>query len=392
MKILVITFSADMNPGTFMQALGVRTGLLEMFPGAEVEYLNFPNFKASRWGKLTVGKNDSFLTIVRQKSTAFLRMLKYRRDNAKLFRFTRRISMFDYDPADARELLSHYDLVCVGSDTILEEAVGGTSGQYSLAWCSSTLCNAPHIFFAASASPAHFADDAGITATLKEMVSGFRFIGLRDGLTASLFRDKMGISAERVVKQPDPSYLLDVSQFELKGYYARRIAQLRAKGRRIALCNFSKNFLYRKQIADMLRAEGFGVITTAYSPYADLCLSTVSAREWAGVFRLCDMTVTERFHDSVFALRNGCPVIAVDWEEKRFSESGDSKTYRILEDYGLEQFHFTFRKEEQLKDIISAFPGVMEAYKEKNVAAKAVRYAEQAHAMLHDIKAAVKNS
>lgn len=381
-----------MNPGTFMQALGVRTGLLEMFPGVEVEYLNFPNFKASFLGKFTVGKNDSFLTFIRHKGTAFYRMLKYRRDNAKVFRLTRRISMFDYDPADARELLSHYDLVCVGSDTILEEAVGGNSGQYSLAWCSSTLCDAPHIFFAASASPAHFADDADITANLKKMVSGFHFIGLRDGLTVALFRDKIGISPERIVKQPDPSYLLDVSQFELKGYYARHIARLRAKGRRIALCNFSKNFLYRKEIADMLRAEGFGVITTAYSPYADLCLSTVSAREWAGMFRLCDVAVTERFHDSVFALRNGCPVIAVDWEPKRISETGDSKTFRILEDYGLEQFHFTFRGEEQLKDIVNAIPEAIKAYKQKDVLAKAVRYAEQAHAMLQNIKAAVERN
>ena len=41
MKILVITFSRGLNPGTFMQAYGVRTGLFKIFPDAEINYLSF---------------------------------------------------------------------------------------------------------------------------------------------------------------------------------------------------------------------------------------------------------------------------------------------------------------------------------------------------------------
>ena len=47
MRILIITFTGGVNPGTFMQALGVKTAMTRIFPDAEVDYLNFPDFKCS---------------------------------------------------------------------------------------------------------------------------------------------------------------------------------------------------------------------------------------------------------------------------------------------------------------------------------------------------------
>lgn len=55
------------------------------------------------------------------------------------------------------------------------------------------------------------------------------------------------------------------------------------------------------------------------------------------MFRYIDMAVTERFHDTVFSLRNCKPGIAIDWNEKRFSKDGFSKTQNILAQYGLEK-------------------------------------------------------
>ena len=46
MKILVITFIPWLESGKLLcQAYGVRTGLLKIFPNAEINYLSFPDFK-----------------------------------------------------------------------------------------------------------------------------------------------------------------------------------------------------------------------------------------------------------------------------------------------------------------------------------------------------------
>lgn len=69
-------------------------------------------------------------------------------------------------------------------------------------------------------------------------------------------------------------------------------------------------------------------------------LMTLSPFEWGALFKYVDLTITERFHDSVFTLRYGKTVVAVDWSSNRFSTDGFSKTQNLLEQYGLEENHF----------------------------------------------------
>lgn len=342
MKILVITFSRGLNPGTFMQAYGVRTGLLKIFPEAQISYLSFPDFK---WDKGKRGKKDFIGHVLLQKAFAAYRLLKYKRLENQLFSYTPTTDLFDYDANEAKAILQNYDLVVVGSDTILEK-VTGNSGQLGLNWGSGELCNAPHIFFAASASPANFANDELLLERLKAIAERFIYIGLRDGLSVDLFTNKMKVDVP-VYKQPDPSYYLDINEFRLPEYYVRKL-----KGKKIAFYNFSPNFPYRKELADLIREKGYTVISSVYNPYADIKIDTIGPKEWAGIFRYCDIVITERFHDSLFALRNCKPVIAVDWEKDRFSSTGDSKTLRILKDYGLEKNHVTLANARQLHDIV----------------------------------------
>ena len=254
MKILVITFSRGLNPGTFMQAYGVRTGLFKIFPDAEINYLSFPDFK---WDKGKRGKKDFIGHVLLQKAFAAYRLLKYRKLEKKVFAYTPTIDLFDYDVNEAKAILQNYDLVVVGSDTILEK-VTGNSQQLGLNWGSSELCKAPHLFFAASASPANFSDDKQLLERLKGIAERFIYIGLRDGLTLDLFNNKMKVNVP-VYKQPDPSYYLDINEFQLPEFYVRKL-----KGKKIAFYNFSPNFPYRKELADLIRRKGYTVASSVY--------------------------------------------------------------------------------------------------------------------------------
>lgn len=371
MKILVITFAAGLNPGTFMQSFGVRTGLLKIFPDAEIDYLKFPDFK---WDKSRRDKNGSLWHLFLQKGFALYRLMKYKRLERRYFHFTREIDLFDYDEAEAKDLLSHYDLVVVGSDTILEAAKGGSKDQYGLNWYSSVLCNAPHILFAASASPAHYSSNKEIVDKLKDIAQKFKFIGLRDDLTVNLFKNVLAISEEKIFKQPDPSFLLDVQQFHLSNYYVRKL-----KGRKIAYYNFMSDFPYRKKLADILRQKGYTVVSSVYNPFADICIDTIDAKEWAGIFRHCDLIVTERFHDSVFSLRNCKPVIAVDWEDYRITSDGDSKTLRILKDYEMENYHFVLKEEQDLDRIVGSIDDLLRHFDKSKVAQMNEMYISRAN-------------
>lgn len=345
MKILVITFSKGLNPGTFMQAYGVKTGLLKAFPNADISYLNFPDFKRG-YGRSH--EKRAIISTIKQKALATYRLLKYMKLEKETFNYTKRIDLFNYDKSEARNILSGFDLIAVGSDTILEKAMSDDNKQIGLNWAAPLLCSAKCIFFSASAAPAHFSEDRATTDMLSECVKLFKFIGLRDELTINLFKNKFYVDASSLIKQPDPSFFLDIQQFCLGKFYLKKL-----KGKKVVLCNFNAGFPQRKEMANGLRGLGYFVISTQYNPYADLSIATIDAIQWAGVFKEVRLVVTERFHDTVFGLRNEKPVIAIDWELERFSKDGDSKTLRILEDYGHGHLHFNLCETRNIAPILN---------------------------------------
>lgn len=353
MKILIITFTKGVNPGTFMQALGVQTAMKEIFPNASIDFLKFPDFKRTK-GIGAMGKKDKIWNTILQKGFAAYRLLKYRKLRKEHFSYTSYVDLFNYS-VDDENMIKCYDLVVIGSDTILEKAYSET-GRIGLNWMPLDI---PKIYFAASASPANFEPNQD----LPQVASSAKYIGLRDLLTIDFFKNKLGIDENRIVKQPDPSYFLDINRFRLSNHYSSKLK----KDVKYALYDFNSDFPLRKELADAVRNCGYKVVATAYNPYADICLDTIDACEWAGVFPLIDIVITERFHDSVFGLRNCKPVIAVDWDPNRFSKGGDSKTLRILEDYGMENLHFNLCGKTDLKPIVNAIKNIDNMFDRKTI-------------------------
>lgn len=373
MKILIITFTSGNNPGTFMQGLGVKTAVKKMWPEADVDFLKFPDFKVN------IGVRDKkaklWHTII-QKATSAYRLYKYHKLRNKEMNFTQQIDLFNYSQEDIA-IIKQYDLVVIGSDTILEKAYGD-NGKIGLNWMP---FETKKIFFAASASPANFTPKEDLKKTVKTA----KFIGLRDDLTISFFINQLGIDKQQIVKQPDPSFFLDVKNFKLSAYNINKFN----KNERYVLYNFASNFPLRKTMADELRNIGYKVVTTAYNPYADLCLTTIDAYEWAGVFRHVDLVVTERFHDSVFALRNERPVIAIDWDTNRFTHAGDSKTLCILQDYEHEHLHFNLCNQTDFSSVIKAAKNIDNIFDYKKVHNINYLQENRNNEILHKIKSAI---
>ena len=219
MKILIITFTSGNNPGTFMQGLGVQTAMERLYPTAQIDFLKFPDFKVNLGVR---DKKAKLWQTFRQKAASAYRLIKYNKLRKENMNFTPTIDLFNYTKED-ESFICQYDLVVIGSDTILEEAYG-KDGRIGLNWMP---LDVRKLYFAASASPANFEPEN----ELKQVASKAVFIGLRDNLTIDFFNKKLGIDKERIIKQTDPSYFLDIKQFKL----SKKLVDKLRKGQKYAL-------------------------------------------------------------------------------------------------------------------------------------------------------------
>lgn len=339
MRILIITYSREVNPGTFLQAYGVQFALKQLFPNAEIELLRHKRLYNLSGGKKGGNGTNQKKSIkwLWGRISAVPRRLKYEYYYKKKFRFTKQeFDLFDYDEQEFKSFAESYDLIVVGSDTILIDLK--KNDKYGLMWLLNINTN--KILFAASASPAKYEITESEKKMLHDSFSTFKALGVRDSVTYSLLSQKLELG-DKVYRQFDPTYLIPESHLSFPLCQRLQLTTIR-KRKKIALVNFGDGFEGKKAVTEHLKKNGYYTISTLRNEWADKNLMTLSPFEWAAMFQYIDMAVTERFHDSVFALRNNKSVVAVDWSPSRFAIDGSSKTKCLLECYGISDMHFTY--------------------------------------------------
>ena len=347
MKILIITYSREVNPGTFLQAYGVQYALKKLYPDAKIDLLKHRRmyYSITSEKKMIVGKKAQ-LAFMKAKLSAIPRRLKYEMAYRTKFSLTHKeFDFFDYDEDEFKLFAEKYDLIVVGSDTILINVE--KNGRYGLMWLMGI--NANKIMFAASAAPANFKLSERQRYDLYTSLSTFKLLGVRDGITKKLV-DEIGLN-DKVYIQYDPTYLIPKNKFVLP-LYIKRILEQKHKYHRIALINFGKGFNGTKMITENLKQKGYFTIATLYNQWADANFMTLSPFEWGALFRYIDLTISDSFHNCVFTFMNNKPAIAVDWKNTRFSVDGFSKTKDLMHIYNLDEFHYLYNIEDGVKPIL----------------------------------------
>lgn len=349
MKILIITYSREVNPGTFLQAYGVQYVFRQLYPNAQIDLIKHKRmYSIAAEKKNATATNESKLSFFKAKARAIPRRLKYELAYRTKFHLTdQKFNFFEYDDAEFKTFAEGYDLIIVGSDTILINLE--KNGHYGLMWLRGI--ETQKILFAASAAPANFVLNEQQKKDLYKSFSTFKLFGVRDRVTEHLLRDEIGMG-DKVYTQYDPTYLIPESEFSLSYFIKKKLEGVR-KYKKIALVNFSVTGCpFKKEMTEFLQQQGYYTVSTLYNEWADCNLMSLSPFGWAAMFRYVDLTVTERFHDSVFTLRNGKPVVAIDWNSGRFSKDGFSKTQNLLSLYGLDCNHFIATSLEEAKTIM----------------------------------------
>lgn len=349
MKILIITYSREVNPGTFLQAYGVQYAFRQLYPNAQIDLIKHKRmYSIAAEKKNATATNESKLSFFKAKARAIPRRLKYELVYRTKFHLTdQEFDFFEYDDAEFKAFAEGYDLIIVGSDTILINLE--KNGHYGLMWLRGI--ETQKILFAASAAPANFVLNEQQKKDLYKSFSTFKLLGVRDRVTEHLLRDEIGMG-DKVYTQYDPTYLIPESEFSLPYFIKKKLEGVR-KHQKIALVNFSVTGCpFKKEMTEFLQQQGYYTVSTLYNEWANCNLMSLSPFGWAAMFGYVDLTVTERFHDSVFTLRNGKPVVAIDWNSGRFSKDGFSKTQNLLSLYGLDCNHFIATNLEEAKNVM----------------------------------------
>ena len=386
MKILIITYSREVNPGTFLQAYGVQHVFRQLYPGAEIDLIKHKRmYSIAKEMKGKAGKVGR-MAFIKSKVKAVPRRLKYEWAYRTKFHLTEReFGFFDYDDAEFKAFAEGYDLIVVGSDTILIRLEN--NGHYGLMWLRGI--DTQKILFAASAAPVNYMLTEQQKTELKESFSTFGLLGVRDDVTKHLLADVVGLG-DKVYTQYDPTYLIPESEFALP-YFVRKKLERIGRKQKIALVNFSAGCAFKRELTAFLKQQGYYTICTLYNEDADCNLMSLTPFGWAAMFRYVDLSVTERFHDSVFTLRNGKPVVAVDSNPDSVSPEGLSKRQDLLKRYGLECNHFvanTIEEAAPMMEHITQLPFAEQRakIKEHNQYIKE-NYAEIMHSIENTLKA-----
>ena len=333
-NILIITYCTSPNAGTLLQAYGVYSAMKTIYPNAQIDF-----FKVSRPEKkrkrIYYGLWH-FLQITYGRILSYYRRKLYYSWSEEHLPRSKYIDFgcWNYCDEKYKKVLENYDLISIGSDTVLDTIFH--NDRISVTWGRSDI-KAKQIFFAASGDDCNnLLAYRSFYDILRKNLEHFSYIGLRDHIIKDFLTNTIHIDEALITLQPDPTYYLPLNIFKLRKKYVDKINDIVGKK---AIFHFSPSCAYRKELSILLKEMGYKLISPEYDPHCDINLGVISPIEWGDMFKYVDVVFTERFHDTVFALRHCTPVINFDWNNHSVYQKGQSKRTEILSIYGLEDYN-----------------------------------------------------
>ncbi len=326
-KIGILTYYWGTNYGTFLQAYTTLKAIQDKFPDDQVELINYKHI------------DDSFRFCLGHLNIAkLLKLYKSHcifKDAQKEFLVESLSSIVteDYDAVSEFINAGNYDLVLVGSDTVLdlfrEFRIKVPLYTY---WLSPQVKCKKVIFAASSGNVTCEMIDGKTQKILKDSVNKFDLIGIRDTMSYDFIKTLGLDDVGKMELVPDPTFLYQVDHSYIESYLARKNIDLSVPTIGVGL---SCRLQVCKEIIGYYKSKGFQIVSWGFNKYADRCFTDLSPFEWTGLFKYFKLTVTDRFHGSIFSLKNGTPVVAIDYLPGRYTEEYLSKIYCLCKMFDL---------------------------------------------------------
>lgn len=329
MKIGVLTYFWDENPGTILQAYCLSGALSSFFKTAHVDIINY---RHARHFYLI----RNYLKIRRvyedytKKNIYHLFKKKYLNLSSN--------ELISGDIKKSSEFIKsqEYDLIVVGSDTVWQVTKNKKlPGFPNIYWLPERLGQTKQVTFAVSANITRV---AGLSVDEKnkmaECLDRFELIGVRDCMTYELVKNIYG-PGNKLVNVADPTFAYEPPLFDASEILIKKGVDLQKP---LLAINYPARAPFCREIVAHYRSMGFQIVSlTTGFPYADYQVPCLDPFQWASMFRNFSFVITDRFHGTIFSLKNNVPVLSVDWHPFRSDIEGNSKTLSLMKEFGLEK-------------------------------------------------------
>ena len=341
-KIGILTYTSNFNYGTFFQAYATLCAIRRHFPNSSVEMVNYNSQSKSQqigYNKLNLARRHIYPPyLVKHLS----KQSRYRSTERRLLEMNAAEAMITDSYLESAEYISEqgYDLLVVGSDTVLNFYDWNLRQQeLPIYWLPESL-SSKKVMISSSIGTDLDIDslDQATQQALRDSIEGFSMLGVRDEITRDFIHGLTPQASDRVDVIPDPtfSYAIDGTHSE---------AYLKKKGVSpdvpIIGLDLPTGLIGVEDAVKHLKSKGYAVASwRGISTLADYDFSDMGPLEWSGIFKRFDITLTNRFHASIFSLKNLTPVITMDYKANRISRSGQSKASMLMDSFGLKDTNY----------------------------------------------------
>ena len=329
MKIGILTYFWDENPGTILQGHFLCQALTSYFPDANVEMINYRHAR-----NIQVVKNYLKYRDVYNDFKTILVNDSFKKTNLNLSR--KSLVSRDYRKALKFVDSCQYDLVVVGSDTVWQITKNKRLPVFpNVYWLPGTL-RSKKIAFAVSSNITRYEDVSEENRKImRTALNGFTLIGVRDHMTLD-FVNSLGIEdGSKLFRVFDPTFLVDPPDIDMEKCLVRKGVDL---DKPILAINYPPSAPFCFEIVERYRSEGYQIVTlVSRLHHADYRLACLNPVEWAASYKYFDFVITDRFHGTIFSLKNQVPVLAIDWHPFRYDKNGNSKTRCLMRDFGIDK-------------------------------------------------------
>lgn len=378
MKIGLLTYYGDLNCGTNLQAFASLKALREHYPCDEVEIIPFHAFNNHTRPYLTHATPTSLVRDYR-------RIREYRNFKARELGVSKDIVITNIEKALQHIRQRNYDIIYVGADTILElDRLPHDCDRITAYWLSPEI-KARKILLAASCKNTEYEKLLPRQRDLLDAaINDFAAWGIRDITTHNLLSNF--IEEQKIELLPDPTFTLDIDYTPIEKYLDRNHIDIPRK----TICFHTyRTDTWAPQVAAQLRAQGYTIASLRPAPWADIVLNGLSPLEQLGVYRYFSLIITHRFHDSIFALKNGIPPLTYVADASYTTHQGHSKCSSLIRDFDLYPLHI-IEQPAQLtaQSFVQKAEEIINSYdKHKNEVAKKIeQFAQRYHHFIESNK------
>ena len=167
---------------------------------------------------------------------------------------------------------------------------------------------------------------------VKRILSGYSLIGVRDDMTEHIVKEAGVDELVPVHRMSDPAFLFEHRAGH--GPELRARFGLHPEQPVLGLLFYGKQELAAR-IREHYHARGYQIVNLSmYNPAADINLGhRLNPDEWVSMFSELEFCITDRFHCSIFCLRNNVPFAGI--EPYAPAHRLNSKVYSLLQDFQL---------------------------------------------------------